>query len=97
MDANFVSRYHNRIKADPGVALMSNIKAPFGKWDALFSRYEYQLEHSYLKSLSLRSLNEPPTYHVKAGCKGHIRIALDFEGLCLHAVDISLHRSYVSF
>ena len=47
MDFNFVSRYHNRIKADPGVALMSNIKAPFGKWDALFSRYEYPLEHSY--------------------------------------------------
>ena len=82
-DAYFVSPYHYyRIEADPRVALMSNTKAPFGKWDSLFSRYAYPLHHFLKKSLSFLSLNEPPTYHVKAGCKGRIRIALDFEGLC---------------
>ena len=75
--------YHNyRVEADPRVALMSTIKVPFGKWDALFSRYAYPLQHVLKKSLSFCSLNGPPTYHVKAGCKGRIRIALDFEGLC---------------
>ena len=49
MDANFVSRYHDRMKADPRVALMSNIKAPFGKWDALFSRYEYPFSTFFLE------------------------------------------------
>ena len=42
MPAYVVSPYHDRDKADPRAALMSNIKAPFGKWDALFSRYAYR-------------------------------------------------------
>ena len=73
----------NRAGVDPRVELVPNVKLLFGKWDALFSRY-YYLSNSLCRELShtmFCRMNEPPTYHIKAGRQGRIRIALEFKGI----------------
>ena len=65
--------------------IRGGIMSPFGKWDALLSRYPVTNRTSsiFISNCLLSSacrLNKPPTYHVRAGLCGRILITLNFQG-----------------